>query len=110
MLLLDANKTCSYYQYLKSAEEIWGRTLDKTPKGLIHHCTSDYEGNKQMNGIILRMDDSEIERKVDIIVKQVLYMAKSHTKGIYNDGHRDFGMSRLNTIPLLRKRYRYKNT
>ena len=63
-----------------------------------------------MNGIILRMDDSEIERKVDIIVKQVLYMAKSYTKGIYNDGHRDFGMSRLNTIPLLRKRYRYKNT
>lgn len=106
LLLLDANKTYSYYQYLKSAEEIWGRILRIDHAGLIHHCTKDYFGNKQKNGIILRGDDPEVEKKTSMVIKQILYMAKDHTKGIYNDGYRDFGMSRLSSIPLLREKYR----
>jgi len=35
-----------------------------------------------------------------------MYLAKDHTKGIYNDGVRDFGMTRISSIPLLRKKFR----
>ena len=98
MLLLDGNKTCRYYPYIKSAEEMWGRILDVDPKGLIHYCDRDPDGNRQANGIILRSDDPNYEDKIDTVVRQAMYLAKDHTKGIYNDGVRDFGMTRLVNI------------
>ncbi len=106
MLLLDGNKTCRYYPYIKSAEEIWGRILDVDPKGLIHYCDRDPDGNRQPNGIILRSDDLNYEGKIDAVVRQAMYLAKDHTKGFYNDGVRDFGMSRISSIPQLRKKFR----
>ena len=106
MLLLDGNKTCRYYPYIKSAEEIWGRILDVDPKGLIHYCDRDPDGNRQANGIILRSDDLNYEDKIEAVVRQAMYLAKDHTKGFYNDGFRDFGMTRISSIPLLRKKFR----
>ncbi len=106
MLLLDGNKTCRYYPYIKSAEEIWGRILDVDPKGLIHYCDRDPDGNRQANGIILRSDDPYYEDKIDTVVRQAMYLAKIHSKGFYNDGFRDFGMTRISSIPLLRKKFR----
>ncbi|QCC84729.1 inovirus Gp2 family protein [Desulfovibrio desulfuricans] len=106
MLLLDGNKTCRYYPYIKSAEEIWGRILDVDPKGLIHYCDRDPDGNRQANGIILRSDDLNYEDKIEAVVRQAMYLAKNHTKGFYNDGFRDFGMTRISSIPLLRKKFR----
>ena len=106
MLLLDGNKTCRYYPYIEAAEKMWGRILDVDPKGLIHYCDRDPDGNRQANGIILRSDDPNYEDKIDIVVRQAMYLAKDHTKGIYNDGFRDFGMTRISSIPLLRKKFR----
>lgn len=106
MLLLDGNKTCRYYSYIKSAEEIWGRILGVNPKGLIHYCDRDPDGNRQANGIILRSDDPNYEDKIEAVVRQAMYLAKDHTKGFYNDGFRDFGMTRISSIPLLRKKFR----
>lgn len=107
MILLDANKTCRYYQYLLAAEEIWGRVLEvENTKGLVHHCTKDYAGEKQENGIILRSDDPRFEDKIDSVIRIALYMSKEYSKGLYNDGVRDFGMSRLSSISTLRKRYK----
>ena len=106
MLLLDGNKTCRYYPYIKSAEEIWGRILDVDPKGLIHYCDRDPDGNRQANGIILRSDDHNYGNKIDAVVRQAMYLAKDHTKGFYNDGFRDFGMTRISSIPQLRKKFR----
>lgn len=104
MMLLDANATCKYFQYLLAAEEVWGNVLNiDNPKGLVHYYTKDYEGKKQENGIILRHDDPRFEDKIVIVTRQSLYLAKEHSKGLYNDGLRDFGMSRLSSIPLLRK-------
>ena len=98
MLLLDGNKTCRYYPYIEAAEEIWGRILNVDPLGLIHYCNRSPEGNRQANGIILRSDDPNYEDKIDTVVRQAMYLAKDHTKGIYNDGVRDFGMTRLANI------------
>lgn len=106
MLLLDGNKTCRYYPYIELAEKIWGRILGVNPKGLIHYCDRDPDGNRQANGIILRSDAPYCEDKIDTVVRQAMYMAKVHTKGIYNDGFRDFGMTRISSIPLLRKKFR----
>ena len=91
MLLLDGNKTRRYYPYIEAAEEIWGRILNVDPLGLIHYCNRSPEGNRQANGIILRSDDPNYEDKIDTVVRQAMYLAKDHTKGIYNDGVRDFG-------------------
>ena len=104
MLLLDGNKTCRYYPYIKSAEEIWGRILDVDPKGLIHYCDRDPDGNRQANGIILRSDDLNYEDKIEAVVRQAMYLAKDHTKGFYNDGFRDFGMTRMANVSRLRVR------
>ena len=106
MLLLDGNKTCRYYPYIELAEKIWGRILGVNPKGLIHFCDRDPDGNRQANGIILRSDDLNYEDKIEAVVRQAMYLAKDHTKGIYNDGFRDFGMTRISSIPLLRKKFR----
>ena len=106
MLLLDGNKTCRYYPYIKSAEEMWGRILDVDPKGLIHYCDRDPDGNRQANGTILRSDDPNYEDKIEAVVRQAMYLAKDHTKGIYNDGFRDFGTTRISSISQLRKKFR----
>lgn len=106
MLLLDGNKTCRYYPYIEAAEEIWGRILNVPPHGLIHYCNRSPEDNKQANGIILRSDDPNYEDKIDTVVRQAMYLAKDHTKGIYNDGFRDFGMTRISSISQLRKKFR----
>ena len=106
MLLLDGNKTCRYYPYIELAEKIWGRILDVDPKGLIHYCDRDPDGNRQANGIILRSDDLNYEDKIEAVVRQAMYLAKIHSKGFYNDGFRDFGMTRISSIPLLRKKFR----
>ena len=104
MLLLDGNKTCRYYPYIESAEKMWGRILNVDPKGLIHYCDRDPDGNRQANGIILRSDDLNYEDKIEAVVRQAMYLAKDHTKGIYNDGVRDFGMTRLSNISRRRSR------
>lgn len=106
MLLLDGNKTYRYYPYIESAEKMWGRILNVDSKGLIHYCNRDADGNRQANGIILRSDDPNYEGKIDTVVRQAMYLAKDHTKGIYNDGIRDFGMSRINSIRHLRSKCR----
>lgn len=106
MLLLDGNKTRRYYPYIELAEKIWGRILGVNPKGLIHYCDRDPDGNRQANGIILRSDDPYYEDKIDTVVRQAMYLAKIHSKGFYNDGFRDFGMTRISSIPLLRKKFR----
>ena len=85
---------------------MWGRLLNVDPKGLIHYCDRDPGGNRQANGIILRSDDLNYEDKIEAVVRQAMYLAKDHTKGIYNDGFRDFGMTRISSIPLLRKKFR----
>ena len=77
---------------------IWGRILGVNPKGLVHYCNRSLEGNRQANGIILRSDDPNYEDKIGTVVRQAMYLAKDHTKGIYNDGVRDFGMTRLANI------------
>ena len=106
LLLLDGNKTCRYYPYIESAEKMWGRIINVDSKGLIHYCDRDPDGNRQANGIILRSDDPSYEGKIEAVVRQAMYLAKDHTKGICNDGFRDFGMTRISSIPLLRKKFR----
>ena len=93
ILLLDGNKTRRYYPYIEAAEKMWGRILNVDPHGLIHYCNQSPEGNRQANGIILRSDDPYYEDKIDTVVRQAMYLAKDHTKGIYNDGVRDLGMT-----------------
>lgn len=106
MILLDGNRTQRYYQHIQLAKAIWGSVLDTDNKGLVHDCTRDWRGDKQENGIILRSDDPIYEERIETVIRQALYMAKEHTKGLYNDGYRDYGMSHTGSIPLLRSRYR----
>ena len=78
--------------------------LNVDKKGLIHYCDKDSDGKRQANGIILRSDDPNYEDKIEAVVRQAMYLAKDHTKGIYNDGVRDFGMTRLSNISRRRSR------
>ena len=38
------------------------------------------------------------EEKIDAVVRQAMYLAKDHAKGIYNNGIRDFGVVRISSI------------
>ena len=63
-----------------------GEDTQCEPKGLIHYYDSGPDGHRQANDIILRSDGPNYEDKIEAVVRQAIYMAKYHTKGIYNDG------------------------
>ena len=85
-LLLDGQKTQSIHNHIQTAERLWDSTLGVPARengyGLIDDCTKSRSGAKQINGVMLRRDDPEYEKKKDDCFRRASYLAKSIPKAI----------------------------
>ena len=98
-LLLDGQKTQSIHNHIQTAERLWDSTLGLLVKengyGLIDDCTTKRNGEPQENGVMLRPDDPEMEKKKDDCFKRASYLAKTTTKGNAPKGQRELFSSRI---------------
>ena len=98
-LLLDGQKTQSIHNYIQTAERLWDSTLGLPARengyGLIDDCTTNRTGDKQINGVMLRSDDPDMEKKKDDCFRRASYLAKTNTKGNAPKGQRELFSSRI---------------
>lgn len=95
VIFLNGNMTRNPFYFFQTVENFWGSTIGVPAQGLIHHCTQGKDGTRHENGIMLRRADSDFNDRIQDVQRQISYLAKSKGKGEYNDGMRDFGMSRI---------------
>lgn len=93
-MLLDGNKTQSPYRVFAAAKDVWGKTIQADPTGLIHHCMESKDGTPHPNGIMLKRNAEDYESKRNEVDRQLSYLYKAKDKGDPKDGLRDFGISR----------------
>ena len=98
-LLLDGQKTQSIYNHIKTAERLWDSALGLEPReggyGLIDDCTTSRTGETQINGVMLRPDDPDMEKKKDDCFRRASYLAKTNTKGNAPKYQREMFSSRI---------------
>ena len=98
-LLLDGQKTQSIHNHIQTAERLWDLTLGLPEKdngyGLIDDCTTNRNGDKQENGVMLRYDDPFRYDKKESCFKRASYLAKCTTKGNTPKGQRELFSSRI---------------
>ena len=98
-LLLDGQKTQSIHNHIKTAERLWDSALGLEPRengyGLIDDCTTSRTGEKQINGVMLRPDDPDMEEKKDDCFRRASYLAKTSTKGNPPKYQREMFSSRI---------------
>ena len=98
-LILDGQKTQSIYNHIQTAERLWDSTLGLPEKengyGLIHDCTRNRTGEKQVNGVMLRYDDLWRPDKKDDCFRRASYLTKTNTKGNTLKGQRELFSSRI---------------
>ena len=101
-LLLDGQKTQSIHNHIQTAERLWDSALGLPARengyGLIDDCTTSRTGDKQINGVMLRPDDPEMEKKKDDCCRRASYLAKNNTKGNAPKGQREVFASRIPKI------------
>ena len=80
-LLLDGRKTQHIDKHIKKADELWANALGiPGTRGLVDDCTKDKYGHKQPNGVMLRKDDPDYQRKLDGCIQRASYLAKVNQK------------------------------
>ena len=98
-LLLDSQKTQSIHNHIQTAERLWDSTLGLPARengyGLIDDCTTSRTGEKQVNGVMLRKDDPEMEDKKNDCFRRASYLAKNNTKGNAPKRQRELFSSRI---------------
>ena len=98
-LILDGQKTQSIHNHIATAERLWNLTLRLPEKengyGLIDDCTTNRNGDKQENGVMLRYDDPWRYDKKESCFKRASYLAKCTTKGNTPKGQRELFSSRI---------------
>lgn len=94
-LLLNGKIIQNPYGVMNTVERLWGNTIGEPARGLINHCTKSKYGTTHENGIMLRSTSEDYMVKLQEVINQVTYLAKVKGKGAYNDGLRNFGMSRI---------------
>ena len=98
-LLLDGQKTQSIHNHIQTAERLWDTTLGLPARengyGLIDDCTTSRTGEKQVNGVMLRPDDPDMEAKKADCFRRASYLAKTNTKGNAPKGQREMFSSRI---------------
>ena len=63
--------------------------------GLIDDCTTSRTGDKQINGVMLRPDDPDMEKKKDDCFRRASYLAKTNSKGNAPKFKREMFSSRI---------------
>ena len=98
-LLLDGQKTNSIHNHIQTAERLWesalGLPVRENGYGLIDDCTTGRTREKQVNGVMLRPDDPEKERKKADCFRRASYLAKTNTKGHAPKYQREVFSSRI---------------
>ena len=98
-LLLDGQKTRSIHNHIQTAERLWDTTLGLPARengyGLIDDCTTSRTGETQINGVMLRPDDPDMEKKKDDCFRRASYLAKTNTKGNAPKYQREMFSSRM---------------
>ena len=98
-LLLDGQKTRSIHNHIQTAERLWDTTLGLPARengyGLIDDCTTSRTGETQINGVMLRPDDPDMEKKKDDCFRRASYLAKTNTKGNAPKYQREMFSSRI---------------
>ena len=98
-LLLDGQKTQSIHNHIQTAERLWDLTLGLPEKengyGLIDDCTTNRNGDKQENGVMLRYDDPWRYDKKESCFRRASYLAKTTTKSNTPKGQRELFSSRI---------------
>ena len=98
-LLLDGQKTRSIHNHIQTAERLWDTTLGLPARengyGLIDDCTTSRTGEKQVNGVMIRPDDPDMEAKKADCFRRASYLAKINTKGNAPKGQREMFSSRI---------------
>lgn len=98
-LWLNGQKTNSIHNHIQTAERLWesalGLPVRENGYGLIDDCTTGRTGKKQVNGVMLRSDDPERERKKDDCFRRASYLAKTNTKGNAPKYQREVFSSRI---------------
>ena len=78
---------------------MWDSALGLKPRengyGLIDDCTTSRTGAKQINGVMLRPDDPDMEKKKDDCFRRASYLAKTNTKGNAPKYQREVFSSRI---------------
>ena len=98
-LWLDGQKTRSIHDHIQTAERLWDRTLGLPERengyGLIDDCTVSRNGERQINGVMLRKDDPNYVDKRNDCFRRASYLAKTNTKGKAPRGQRELFSSRI---------------
>ena len=98
-LWLDGQKTRSIHDHIQTAERLWDRTLGLPERengyGLIDDCTVSRNGERQINGVMLRKDDPNYADKRNDCFRRASYLAKTNTKGKAPKGQRELFSSRI---------------
>ena len=101
-LLLDGQKTQSIHNHIQTAERLWDSTLGLPAKengyGLIDDCTTNRNGEAQINGVMLRKDDPAVTIKKNDCFRRASYLAKTNTKGGAPKRQREVFSSRIPKI------------
>ena len=105
VLMMDGHKTQSPHDHIQTAERLWEKTLNLPPKcdhtgratsyGLIDDCMRNRQGQPQENGVMLRKDDPEYERKYDQCFRRCSYLAKVNQKDASPKHQRELFSSRI---------------
>ena len=99
VVLLDGQKTQSIHNHIQTAERLWDSALGLEPRengyGLIDDCTTSRTGEKQVNGVMLRADDLDMESKKDDCFRRASYLAKTNSKGNAPKFKREMFSSRI---------------
>ena len=104
-LMMNGHKTQNIHDHIQTAERLWEKTLNLPPKcdntgrttsyGLIDDCMRNRQGQPQENGVMLRKDDPEYERKYDQCFRRCSYLAKVNQKDASPKHQREVFSSRI---------------
>ena len=104
-LMMNGHKTQNIHDHIQTAERLWEKTLNLPPKydntgratsyGLIDDCMRTRQGQPQENGVMLRKDDPEYERKYDQCFRRCSYLAKVNQKDASPKHQREVFSSRI---------------
>ena len=103
--MMNGHKTQNIHDHIQTAERLWEKTLNLPPKyddagqttsyGLIDDCMRNRQGQPQENGVMLRKDDPEYERKYDQCFRRCSYLAKVNQKDASPKHQRELFSSRI---------------
>jgi hypothetical protein len=89
-LMFDGSKVDNGWEVLSHAQAIWMRIVGETAQGFVHLCDSKFSRHdgikiqsprKESRDSVLEAEQAEFHHAYDAVVKWLMYLAKTDTKG-----------------------------